>query len=201
MKKIGAGWWASLFIVVLLAIDQWVKIYIKTHFTIGESVDVFGWFKILFVENNGMAFGIEVISKLFLSLFRLIACGFIGYYLYTLVKKRSNLGYILCIAAIWAGAFGNIIDSIFYGVFFSESTYYQVAEFLPTGGGYAGWFHGKVVDMLYFPIIETRLPYWLPIWGGDEFVFFRPVFNIADSAITCGVIYLLLFERKHLMKE
>ena len=141
-----------------------------------------------------MAFGIELGGKLFLSIFRIVAVGFIGYYLYLLVKKNYQFGFIACISLIMAGAMGNIFDSVFYGVLFDHS-YGQVATFLPEGGGYAGWLHGKVVDMFYFPLIKTTLPDWLPVWGGDEFIFFRPIFNLADSAICVGVFLVLIFYR------
>lgn len=159
-----------------------------------ESYEVTSWFYIYFTENPGMAFGIEVIGKLFLSIFRIIAVSFIGYYLYQIVKKNYNFWFIACIALIFAGAIGNIIDSVFYGVIFDHS-YNQVASFMPESGGYAGWLHGKVVDMFYFPLIQTVLPTWVPFWGGEEFVFFRPIFNIADSAICVGVFFLLIFHR------
>lgn len=144
-----------------------------------------------------MAFGIEVIGKLFLSIFRIVAVGFIGYYLYKLVKENYKFGFIACVALIFAGAIGNIIDSVFYGVVFDHS-FGQVATFMPEEGGYATWLHGKVVDMFYFPLIQTILPDWLPIWGGREFIFFRPIFNLADSAICVGVFLLFLFYRRTL---
>lgn len=169
--------------------------------SLGESIEITSWFKIYFIENNGMAFGLEVIGKLFLSIFRIIAIGFIAYYLVRLVKRDIPKGYVVCVALIWAGAFGNIIDSVFYGAIFSESYPGHVASFVPVGDGYAGWLHGKVVDMLYFPLIEGTFPEWLPKWGGEDFIFFSPVFNIADSAITVGMIILLLFYRKVLAKE
>ena len=147
-----------------------------------------------------MAFGIEVIGKLFLTLFRIVAVGFIGYYLYKLVKANYKFGFIACVSMVLAGAMGNIIDSIFYGVIFNHS-YGQVATFMPAEGGYASWLHGKVVDMFYFPLIETTFPDWLPIWGGQEFIFFRPIFNLADSAICVGVFSLLLFYRHTLSKS
>lgn len=159
-----------------------------------ESFEVTSWFYIYFTENPGMAFGIEVIGKLFLSLFRIVAVSFIGYYLYRIIKKNYSFCFIACIALIFAGAIGNIIDSVFYGVLFDHS-YNQVATFLPESGGYAGWLHGKVVDMFYFPLIQTVLPAWVPFWGGEEFVFFRPIFNLADSAICVGVFFLLIFHR------
>ena len=188
------GWGAVFIITLLLLLDQALKIWIKTHLELHESIEITPWFYIYFTENAGMAFGIEVIGKLFLSVFRIVAVGFIGYYLCKLVRKGYKFGFIACVSLILAGALGNIIDSIFYGVLFDHS-YGQVATFLPEGVGYATWLHGKVVDMFYFPLIETVLPDWLPIWGGQEFVFFRPIFNLGDSAICVGVFLLLLFYR------
>lgn len=165
-----------------------------------EDIEITSWFIIRFVENPGMAFGLEIISKLFLSIFRIIAVIFIGYYLHKVIKRGTNPGFVVCLSLILAGALGNIIDSAFYGVIFSESTPYSVATLFPADGGYASFLHGKVVDMFYFPLIEIdHVPDWVPIWGGGEFIFFRPIFNLADSAITVGVILLLLFERKHLV--
>ncbi len=196
--KYSKGWGAVLIIILLLLLDQSLKIWIKTHMTLGQSFVITSWFHIYFTENPGMAFGIEVISKLFLTVFRIVAVGFIGYYLWKIVRERFHFGYIACIAMIFAGAIGNIIDSIFYGVLFSESTRDTVAVFLPSGGGYEAWLHGRVVDMFYFPLIDTILPEWVPIWGGEHFVFFRPIFNLADSAICVGVFILLLFFRRTL---
>ena len=194
---------ALLTVLLILLIDQISKIWIKTHFTLGESISVTGWFKILFVENNGMAFGIEVLGKLFLSLFRIAAIALIGYFLYKLTGKKDSYkyGYIVCIALIFAGAAGNIIDSLFYGLLFSESTYRSVAVLLPAGGGYAPFLYGKVVDMLYFPLFGFYWPQWVPFVGGEYFEFFRPVFNIADSAISVGVIVLILFYRNTFSKS
>jgi signal peptidase II len=167
-----------------------------------QSIEIAGWFKIRFLENPGMAFGMELgegsFGKLFLSLFRIVAICFIGYYLYSLVKKRYKPGYIICIALILSGAFGNIIDSVFYGEIFSASYTGHVASFVPIGQGYADWLHGNVVDMLYFPLFEGTFPSWIPQWGGDRFIFFSPIFNIADSAITVGIFILLIFYRKTL---
>ncbi|MES2778752.1 MAG: lipoprotein signal peptidase [Bacteroidota bacterium] len=176
-------------IMGILLIDQWVKYYIKTHFFLGEEIDVIGnWFKIHFTENYGMAFGMEFggkSGKLLLTLFRLIAIGFIGWYILSLTKKNSHTGYILSWTLIMAGAVGNLIDSVFYGVWF----------------GYETWFHGRVVDMFYFPIIRTTLPEGFPLWGGEDFEFFRPVFNIADASISIGFIAILLFQRTFMKEE
>lgn len=163
-----------------------------------DSIDITSWFKIYFVENNGMAFGIEAIGKLFLSIFRIIAVTGIIYYLTIIVKENYKNGFIVCIALILAGASGNIIDSVFYGAFFEASYQGHVASFVPFGEGYASLLHGKVVDMLYFPLFEGTYPSWIPIVGGEEFLFFRFIFNIADSAITVGVALLLIFYRKTL---
>ena len=189
-------------IVLLVAIvaDQWLKFYVKLNFTLGESVRVFDWFQILFVENPGMAFGWELGSKLFLTIFRIIVSGAVVWYLIKLMKDEYKLGYQIVITLVLAGAIGNIIDCVCYGVIFSESTYFSTAEFMPEVG-YASWFMGKVVDMFYFPIIDTTLPEWIPFWGGNEFVFFRPVFNFADSCISVAVIYMILFQRKFFAAE
>lgn len=198
--KYSKGVGAVFVILLLLTADQVLKIWIKTHMQLHESIEITKWFYLYFTENPGMAFGIEVIGKLFLSVFRIIAVGFIGYYLFGLIKKDYSFRFIACIALVWAGAMGNIFDSIFYGVFFDHS-YGQVATFMPAGGGYETWLHGKVVDMFYFPIFETVLPSWVPIWGGQDFVFFRPIFNLADSAICVGVFVLLLFFRRTLSES
>ena len=195
--RLSKGWGAVCVIMLLLLLDQVLKIWIKTHLQLHESIEITPWFYLYFTENPGMAFGIEVIGKLFLSLFRIVAVGFIGYYLYKLVKANQSFGFIACISMILAGAVGNIIDSVFYGVVFDHS-FGQVATFLPTEGGYATWLHGKVVDMFYFPLIQTHFPDWFPLWGGEEFIFFRPIFNLADSAICVGVFLLLLFYRQTL---
>ena len=202
MKQIAQqkGILAIGFIFLIILVDQITKIYVKTHFFLGESVEVFSWFQIRFVENNGMAFGVELFDKIFLTVFRIVAVGFIGYYLFKLVKTDRKLSYILCIAALWAGAFGNIIDCAFYGVWFSDS-HYQLATFLPEGGGYAPFFYGRVVDMLYFPLVSTELPEWMPWVGGKPFTFFDAVFNVADSAITVSIFYLIIFERAILKQE
>ena len=186
--------------LLLLILDQWSKFYVKTHFILGESVEVFDWFYIRFIENNGMAFGIELFDKFFLTSLRIVAVAVILYYLIKIVKKGLNIGYIIGVTMLLAGALGNIIDCIFYGVWF-DSSYGQIAEFLPAGGGYSNFFYGKVVDMLYFPLIDTILPSWLPFWGGERFTFFDPVFNIADSAICISVAYLIHFQYDTLNSE
>ncbi len=167
---------------------------------IGDEFPVFGrWFFIHFVENNGMAFGMELageFGKLFLSVFRIVAVGAIGFYLFKLTKKELPTGLIVCLSLVLAGALGNIIDSAFYGLLFDHS-YGQVASFMPEGGGYASFLHGKVVDMFYFPILRGTYPTWIPFFGGDDFLFFRPVFNFADSAISVGIFALLIFYRNH----
>jgi signal peptidase II len=197
--KLTAGKKAILLIFLVLLIDQIFKIWIKTNMTIGQEIKVFGdWFLIKFTENNGMAFGWEFggsAGKLILSIFRIVAIFGIGWYLHYLVKTKAHIGYILSIALIFAGAIGNIIDSAFYGMIFSESDFHP-AQIFPDGGGYSSFLHGKVVDMLYFPIIEGHYPSWFPFWPSEEFIFFRPIFNLADSSITIGVAIILIFQKK-----
>jgi len=199
MQRTPKGATALIVIFLVIIADQVLKIWVKTNMSLYESIDITGWFKIYFVENNGMAFGIEVLGKLFLSVFRIVAVFFIGYYLYQLVKKNYSNGYIACISLILAGALGNIIDSVFYGEIFTASYPGHVASLVPFGQGYSSILHGKVVDMFYFPLIEGTFPNWFPVWGGEDFVFFRPVFNLADSAITVGIAFLLIFYRKPLL--
>lgn len=203
--KLSGGKKITILVLTLLIIDQIVKFWIKTNMTIGESIPVFGdWFQIYFIENNGMAFGMQFggeLGKLALSLFRIVLIGFIIYYLRNLVKTKAPSGVLYGVSLILVGAVGNVIDSMFYGIIFNESTFTQVAQLFPPEGGYSSFLHGKVVDMLYFPIIDTTLPDWIPFRGGEKFVFFRPIFNIADSCITIGVTYLLIFKRGFFSKE
>ena len=195
----------SLLVIVLILIaDQVLKIWIKTSMSLGDEIVVFkDWFILHFVENNGMAFGFEFAGeygKIFLSVFRIIAVVAIGWYLFKLAKQKDiPFGFVLCIALIFAGAIGNIIDSLFYGLIFEHSMG-QVSAMFPEGGGYAGLLHGKVVDMFYFPLIEGRYPEWVPKFGGNPFIFFRPVFNIADSAISVGIFSILVFYRRYFNK-
>lgn len=194
---------ASLLIILILLIDQVSKFYIKTHFALGEEVKIFDWFRILFVENEGMAWGAKIpgeYGKIILTSFRLVAIVGIAYWLWDSVQKKGSTELIVAVSLIFAGAFGNIIDSVFYGEIFSHS-YNQVASFLPEGGGYGTLMHGKVVDMLYFPLWSGYLPEWIPLWGGKYFTFFEPVFNIADSAITIGVFILIIFNKKAFAHE
>ena len=200
-KRIPKGLIAVLVILFILIIDQASKIWVKTNMALYDSIEITKWFKIYFVENNGMAFGIEAIGKVFLSVFRIIAVIFIGVFLTRIIKQEYKVGFIICISMVLAGAFGNIIDSVFYGEIFSASYPGHVANFVPIGQGYASWLHGKVVDMLYFPLIDTTLPNWVPIWGGAEILFFRFIFNLADSSIFIGVTLLLLFYRKTLSQS
>ncbi|MBL6950556.1 MAG: lipoprotein signal peptidase, partial [Bacteroidales bacterium] len=189
----------------ILILDQVFKIWVKSHMYLGESIPVFNsWFYLHFTENEGMAFGMSLggnTGKLILSIFRILAVIAMGFWLYHVTKKPDyKIGLTICISLIMAGAFGNILDSAFYGLIFSESNYHQIATLFPPEGGYTGFLHGKVVDMLYFPLIESHYPSWFPIVGGEDFIFFRPVFNLADSSITTGVALLILFQKKFFSK-
>ena len=185
-----------LFLTVLV-IDQIIKVNVKTGMYLGERIEITSWFSLVFVENNGMAFGWELWGgKLLLTLFRLIAVGFIGWFIYSEINKRRPTGYIVCLTLIAAGAAGNIIDCLFYGLIFNNPPYPQVAELQPWGAGYGEFLYGRVVDMFYFPLIEWDMPTWMPFYPGEHCIFFSPIFNFADAAISCGIIALLLFYRK-----
>jgi signal peptidase II len=194
-----------LIIFLVLVADQVLKIWIKTTMTLGEEIHVMGnWFILHFTENEGMAFGITFggeAGKLALSIFRIIAIIIIAVYLARLRRKTTHPGLLVSFSLILAGAIGNMIDSAFYGLIFSHSSYHSVASLFPAEGGYASFLHGKVVDMFYFPVIQTQMPDWVPLYGGREFIFFRPVFNIADASITSGVILLLIFQKKFFGKK
>ena len=192
------GRMAIFIIIAILLVDQVLKIWVKTHMTLHETITITNWFKICFIENNGMAYGMEIGSKVALTLFRIIAIAFIGYYLYLQVRQQAKSGYIVCLAMVVAGAVGNVIDCMFYGLIFSASSEFYTSFFVPFGSGYSSFLTGKVVDMFYFPIIETTWPQWVPFAGGDDFVFFSPAFNFADSSISVGVILLILFYRKEI---
>ena len=197
-RIISDGWLAVLVVLSALVIDQLIKIWVKTSMTLHESIRIFDWFYISFIENNGMAYGMQIGSKLALSLFRVVAIGLLAYYLWLQVRKKARTGYIVCLAMVLAGAVGNLIDCMFYGLIFNASSPYYTSYFVPFGTGYAPFLMGKVVDMFYFPLIVTTWPEWVPMWGGLEFIFFSPVFNYADANISVGVVLLLLFYRKEI---
>ena len=201
--RLSKGGWISLLVILLLVTDQVIKFAVKLNMTIGESIPVFGnWFQICFIENNGMAFGMQFggsIGKLALSLFRVVLIGFLIVYLRRLIKRTDTpTGVLVGLALVLVGAIGNVIDCLFYGEIFSASTYTQVAQLFPPDGGYTSFLYGKVVDMFYFPIIDTNWPEWMPFVGGEHFIFFSPIFNFADAAISCGIIALILFYSKYL---
>ena len=198
MRKLSRGNVAVLLLVFILVADQVSKILVKTNMTIHESIEIFSWFKILFIENNGMAYGMEIGSKLLLSLMRVLLIGVLSVYLVREIKEKARWGYIVCLVMVVAGAIGNMIDGMFYGLIFDESTPYTVSELVPFGSGYSSFMTGKVVDMLYFPIINTTWPEWVPMVGGEGFIFVSPIFNIADSSISVGVVALLIWYRKEL---
>ena len=199
MKKfLTKGQLSALIVIAVLIIDQIIKIWVKTSMYWHESIKITDWFYIYFTENNGMAFGMEIFNKIFLTGFRIIAAIAITWLLRQYIKKDYKTGFLVCVSLILAGAIGNIIDCVFYGEIFSESTHSLIAQFVPIGEGYSDWFYGKVVDMFYFPLIETNWPEWMPFVGGKHFIFFSPIFNFADAAISCGIIALILFYGKYL---
>ena len=190
---------AVILIIAILLIDQFIKIWVKTHMELHESIRITDWFYIAFIENNGMAYGMQIGSKLLLSLFRVVAISFLGYYIWQQARKTNvRWGYIVCLSMILAGAAGNLIDCMFYGFCFDASAIGHVSQFVGFGNGYESFLMGRVVDMFYFPLIVTTYPEWFPFYGGEEFIFFSPVFNFADSSISVGVVALLLFFRKEL---
>lgn len=192
------GWLAVLIVVGAIVLDQLIKVSVKTSMTLHESIRVTDWFYISFIENNGMAYGMQIGSKLALSLFRVVAIALLAYYLWLQVKRHAKTGYIVCLSMVLAGAIGNLIDCMFYGLIFNASSPAYHSYFVAFGTGYAPFLMGKVVDMFYFPLIVTTWPEWVPLWGGQEFVFFSPVFNFADACISVGVVLLLLFYRKEI---
>lgn len=191
---------ATLIVVAILLIDQTIKIWVKTSMCLHESIQVTDWFYITFIENMGMAFGMQLGSKIVLSLFRVVAIAALTYYIWLEVMNKARTGYIVCLAFILAGAAGNLIDCMFYGLIFNESSPYYVSYFVPFGTGYAPFLMGKVVDMFYFPLIETEWPSWMPFVGGEHFVFFSPVFNFADACISVSVVWLILFYREEISR-
>lgn len=189
------AWWVAAVIVAVLAADQILKIWVKTHMYLGEDIEILPWWQIRFIQNNGMAFGMEIGSKLFLSLFRLVVIAAVICYVVRLLRGPSCVprGYLVCLALIIAGATGNLIDCAFYGLVFDNPLPPEVAQFVPWGDGYAAFLHGQVVDMLYFPLFSGMWPDWVPGWGGQTFSFFDPVFNIADASISVGIVILIIF--------
>ena len=189
-RLLSAGWLAALIVIGSILTDQLIKVWVKTSMALHESIRITDWFYISFIENNGMAYGMQIGSKLALSLFRVVAIALLCYYLWLQVRKQAKTGYIVCLAMVLAGAIGNLIDCMFYGLVFNASSEAYTSYFVDFGTGYAPFLMGKVVDMFYFPLIVTTWPEWVPLWGGQEFIFFSPVFNFADANISVGVVLL-----------
>ena len=202
MKIISNGWLATIIIATVIILDQASKIYVKTHFFLGETVDVASWFKITFIENNGMAYGMELGSKMALTWLRIIFSGLFIYYLVK-IRQRTDLprGFVVCVSLITAGAIGNVIDCIAYGQLFNDPMPTEVAQFLPSEGGYASLFNGKVVDMLQFPLAEWDWPEWMPWIGGNHYLFFQPIFNVADACLTTSILAIIIFYNKYLLSD
>lgn len=197
-KCVKQGILYSLFVIVLLIIDQSIKIWVKTNMCLHESIHITDWFYLSFIENNGMAYGMTFIPKYALSIFRLIACCVLGWYIWRQIKKNARTVWLVLLSMILAGAAGNLIDCMFYGLMFSGASPYYASFFVDFGTGYAPFLQGRVVDMFYFPLIVTTYPDWFPVWGGQPFIFFSPIFNFADACISVSVVALLLFCRKEL---
>lgn len=189
---------ALVLFLSIIGIDQIIKIAVKTGMYMHQSIRLTDWFYLLFTENNGMAFGWEFFDKLFLTSFRIIFVLLIGIYMFRAIRRGISWGYLVCLSLIVAGAAGNIVDCVFYGLIFNNPPAPMVAEFVPFGSGYGSLFHGRVVDMFYFPLVEWNWPAWMPLCGSQHFVFFSPIFNFADAAISCGIVALLLFYRKQI---
>lgn len=194
------GTLSLLVIIAILAVDQLIKIAVKTHMCLGDTIEVTPWFYIHFIENNGMAYGMTLFNKLALSLFRIILIVSLTWYIVRTVGRKHKTAFVVCLSMIVAGAAGNMIDSMLYGLIFEESTFYAPASLVPLGDGYSSFLYGKVVDMFYFPLIVTTWPDWMPWWGGDDFIFFAPVFNFADACITVGALLIIFFFRNELEK-
>ncbi len=200
--RLTKGWLATIIIAVIILADQILKIWVKTNFYYGEEYVITDWFRLNFIENNGMAFGFEFGSKPVLTWFRIIVSALFLYYVFKLTRRSSvNTGYLTCVCLITAGAIGNMIDCVFYGVIFNDPMIPQTATMFPPEGGYASLFNGRVVDMFYFPLVDWYWPEWMPFVGGEYFVFFQPVFNVADASLSVGVIILIFFFSKHLNFE
>lgn len=197
--KLSRGLLAAIIIIAVILLDQALKIWVKTNFYLNEDFEIASWFHLHFIENNGMAFGMEFGPKLFLTLFRLILAGGLIWVLCKIKNSpKVKTGFLVCLALVIAGAIGNIIDCVFYGVIFDNPMPPMVAQLFPPEGGYGTLLHGRVVDMFYFPLFSFTWPQWLPVIGGQEFLFFQPIFNLADAAISVAMIVVLLFYPKQL---